>query len=209
MMTSKKTTLIVAVIFLAVFFIRISAIFVSGEVVISTKFYPGKNRTLLGLIFSTDWIMSFYAKSGIVGSVVQIASFFTITASTGALAISLSGKSKWRDEAVNLNAGKSITKRDRSLIKLVIIMSLILIACYCPGTLAVLVSYAAPEFRTYGKEENLYNVTWTIAIFLEGTHSSISVFVYYRMSSRYRQTFWEMFCLAKKAVAFNITICEV
>ncbi|XP_059152338.1 uncharacterized protein LOC131938350 [Physella acuta] len=52
-----------------------------------------------------------------------------------------------------------------------------------------------PEFNVGMREQNLLFITGTFTLLLQAVNSSVSIFIYYNMSSKYKKTFMELFSL--------------
>ncbi|CAG5122391.1 unnamed protein product [Candidula unifasciata] len=157
------------------------------------KFYPHKNRTLLGLMFTSKKS----SNEGIVFflySVLGTVSFVAVIIFTIILVQQLKQKSKWRKKA-NIERGlsESMSSRDRKTMNMVVLIAIVLIVCYIPGVAVSLTTFSMVEFRIFGREVNLFYVAWTFAFIFEAINASINIFVYYKMSSKYRETFCDMF----------------
>lgn len=53
-----------------------------------------------------------------------------------------------------------------------------------------------PGFTINGKLRHLLNVIGGLGFFMEAVNESMNIFIYYHMSSKYREAFHETFCLS-------------
>lgn len=157
------------------------------------KFDAARNKTLLGLMFTRD-------KSRVAGLTVLLyglsgfASFIAVIAFTIVLVIQLKRKSSWRLTA-NLDKSRSevMSNRDRKTINMVAMIATILIVCYIPGVCVSMVTFLVAGFNIVGRYVNAFFVFWSFVFVFEGLNSSVNIFIYYRMSTKYRDTFRQIF----------------
>lgn len=157
------------------------------------RFYENKNRTLLGLAFrsnrkSVEGIIFFlYSISG-------LASFIAVILLTMLLVVQLKRKSKWRMKA-HLDTGttEAISVRDRKTMTMVAVIASVLIGCYSPGVAVSMVTFFEPQFSIFGTYVNEFFVLWSFAFIFEAANSSINMFIYYNMGTKYRETFHQLF----------------
>lgn len=162
---------------------------------IAWKFYPERNRSLLSLGFrnfkTTAFAMSYFvlATSGVVA-------FLSVVILTLVLVHKLGQKNNWRKTAV-VQHGKfdCMSQRDRATVKMVVIIAGLLIICYIPSVFLCLVIFLVPEFTEIGRYRNIYSILWSVAMVLENINSSVNICFYYKMSSKYRRTFRELFSI--------------
>lgn len=196
MITPRRSTVIIIAIYVFMFLFSSSAY---STAYIDWAFYPERNRTLLGLIYTKSKEAvegSMYLLHGVVGFL----SFIIIVLLTAVLIYKLQQKNTWLQSA-NVDAGKSesMSSRDRATMSMVILISSILIISYAPSVILFAVPIFEPEFPVGGSYYNMFYILWTFALLLENINSSVNIFFYYKMSTKYRQTFRELFvkCLGK------------
>jgi hypothetical protein len=157
------------------------------------KFYPELNRSLIGIIFSEYH----YISQNIVylmHSFFTMSGFLAVIIFTLILIFKLSQKSAWRQTAqADQEKAKSMSKRDRATITIVVLIASVLVICYTPGTIFALVTFIFPDISVAGKWSNMYQTGWSISFLCECINSSVNIFLYYKMSTKYRQTFRQLF----------------
>ncbi|KAK0047373.1 G-protein coupled receptor, partial [Biomphalaria pfeifferi] len=169
-------------------------LFYTGTVFLEWKTDLLSNRTVLGM-----GINSHYADVANVTTVlvaVLFFLFFTISVvTTIILTVALHEKSKWRNSLGNCTdkSSKSLAKRDTTIIKTIVLLSLVLIVSYLPYMINCLLVAFLKGFELYGKYYNLYQIMWSVSWLFETMNSSTSLFVYYITSSKFRETFWQIF----------------
>lgn len=194
--TPKRTTVVILSIYISTW---MSGIPVYCTTYLDWKFYPDRNRTLLGLMFTehqniTERVAYFiHAIFGVL-SVMGVAIFTSI------LIRKLGETSLWR-KSVNIQQAKSesLSARDRTAIFMVVLVAILLLICYTPSVILCVTTFLVPEFCVSGKYYNLYHFLWAFALIVETINSSVNIFLYLKMSTKYRRTFKYMFLGAKRS----------
>ncbi|XP_005091055.1 uncharacterized protein LOC101862551 [Aplysia californica] len=165
------------------------------------KWYPKRNKTLLGLVFTEG-------KQGVYNVVVAInlfftvGSFFFVIACTLILVINLKLKTKWR-ESVAGPPGKQAaasSSRDKRVSTMVVFLSILFVVCLFPGTVLFLVMIFEPDFNKGEAYHNLFTTVWGVCHLFEAANSSLNIFVYVKMSSKYKQVFITKFWCLRSCV---------
>lgn len=160
------------------------------------KFNQPRNRTILGLYFTDDR----YAVESVTFFIhsVGLSCIFllSVAACTIVLVVKLKEKTKWRKTSTACTANKQETTsvKDKKVVKMITLISTIFIVCYIPPTINFLFMASYPEFNIAGTLQNVFFVFWSVAFVLETVNSSVNIFVYFMMSSKFRVTFVELFC---------------
>ncbi|GFS11013.1 chemosensory receptor A [Elysia marginata] len=84
--------------------------------------------------------------------------------------------------------------KNKRAAKMVSMISTIFIVCNFPNTVNQLVMSIVPEYNKNGGYVNISQTFWSLGYFTETINASINIFMYYSMSTRYRNTIREMFC---------------
>ncbi|XP_012935270.1 alpha-1A adrenergic receptor [Aplysia californica] len=178
-------------------------------VVVSLPFYyvniliwtfdPEKNHTVLQLGFRSDRAIV----EGIIFSISSVlmpfGSFLVVIICTVILIVKLNSKTKWRQKATSQFAGGSDTSvKEKKVIKMVTLISTIFIACNVPGIVTTVFMVFEPEFSVLGVYANMFFLSWSIAFALGGLNSAVNIFVYYTMSSKYKETMQNLLSCKKK-----------
>ncbi|CAL1543382.1 unnamed protein product [Lymnaea stagnalis] len=188
--TPRRTTVILVAIY-----VLMMASFTPEYVTayIDWKFYPDKNRTLLGLVFTKER-KSVEGLTFLMYGILGKLSFLAVILFTVILVLSLRRKTKWRKKSIFGNRqSEKISNRDKKTINMIILIALILIVCYTPGIILSMVTVFEPEFSIIGKYVNLFFAIWSFGFLFETINSSVNIFLFYKMSSKYRRSFNEMF----------------
>lgn len=188
--TPARTKCIVISIFLLMF---ASVVPEYSTVYFGLKYKPDRNRTVLGILFTST-------RKRVVGfvfifhSILGISSFLAVAIITVILVIKLRQKSKWRQKSTCDNEqNAAMSSRDKKTVTMVLLIATILIICFIPTVTLLTVAFIVREFSITGKYSSIFHVMWSLAFFFEAVNSSVNIFLYYNMSSKYRQTFNEIF----------------
>ncbi|XP_005110706.1 uncharacterized protein LOC101861916 [Aplysia californica] len=195
-MLKPKRTFVIVLFIYALVISTIMPVYVGYH--LTWKFSPQDNATVFGLVMSQNAPQLEYI-TYIATVVLQMSSFILLILLTSALVIMLKKKSEWRKQTSSLSENKTTTsRRDRSAIRLVVMVACILIGFLTPGTVLFLTTIFEPHFNIGGDYEVHFYVAWTVVSFCEVANSSLNIFVYYNMNTKYRETFLSIFCLHKK-----------
>ncbi|CAG5117346.1 unnamed protein product, partial [Candidula unifasciata] len=188
--TPKRTIIILVFIYC---FIAMTVVPLYGTIYIDWKFHPGKNRTVIGIVFRRHKdivIPTTYFVQAIIG----VLAFIAVVVLTLILICKLRQKNKWRISAsLQKETLDSISRRNRATVKIVALIASVLIICYIPSVCLCLTTFIEPEFTEGGKYYNIYTSFWSVAMMMETINSSVNIFFYIRMSTKYRQKFTELF----------------
>lgn len=162
------------------------------------KFFPQKNKTLIGLLFAdnrdaVEGISFLINNTFLPGTAFAIIIVCTVT-----LTFQLRNKSKWRKKSTSAGQGDLVSKRNQRVAKMVVIISTVFIACFIPMTIVFLVMFLEESFAIDGKHRGLAVLFVSLGLVLEAINSSSNIFVYHHMSSKYKEVFRECFCLLKQ-----------
>ncbi|KAK3767767.1 hypothetical protein RRG08_052910 [Elysia crispata] len=203
MLTPGRSLAVIVSIFLSMFAV-VSPVFFASP--LGWKYSPSRNRTLymqLGVDNEVEQIT--YGLSNVCGYVA----FFVVILCTSILITSLRRKARWREGATSAGAagkdsddptgnkpGSGSVSKETKIIKLVVIISAVFIGSYFPSTVVFLAATAMPGFSATGKYNNLFFMACSLTYNMEAINSSVNIFIYLNMSSKYRATFDSMLCRA-------------
>lgn len=191
--TPKRVTIAIIIIFVIIF---------AGEVVpmyYCTRFalvrHPfRKNRTWVGLRFTPDRKEVDRYSFAINNCFLPFTAFALITISTVVLVVKLRGKTNWRKKNTATVQSDSLSSRDQTVSKMVVMISTVFIICYTPVCVIFIGMIVVPKLSIDGTFGNMFAIVFSFAYILESINASFNIFIYYRVSSRYRQVFREAFC---------------
>lgn len=152
------------------------------------------NRTMLSLTFTESRVHVETATFPVHSVFLPIVAQFVVIFCTAALVFKLDNKTKWRAASVTQTSkpGQNAAK-EKKVAKMVIFLSIIFLICSLPATVNFFMMACFPEFSFGGKYENVYIFIWSLTVFVETINSSVNIFVYLRMSSKFRFAFIEIF----------------
>lgn len=184
--TTRRATVINIIIFL-VLIICISPVYCVTSY--GNKYSPLRNRTVIGLIYMGDRENVEKISQALNNVGVPFSAFIAVIICTIILVLNLKMKSAWRSKTVTSKQSESLLSRDQKLAKMITMISIVFIASFLPACVLVSAILAVPQLAVDGKYVNVLIAVGGVAVVLESTNSSINIFIYYRMSSRYRAAF--------------------
>ncbi|KAI8798234.1 G-protein coupled receptor [Biomphalaria glabrata] len=189
LITPRTTILILTVLYIAGVLTTFPVLYV-GVLFLDWKTDSVHNRTFLALGYREDYFNVNNALTPVIVATFM-ASFIVIVVSSITLTVALQRKSKWR-----LNSSKStasdvniLSKRDTNLSKTILILSAVLIVSYLPYTINNILLATIDGFTLYGKYNNFFVVMWSFSWLFETLNSATSIFIYYNMSTKFKETF--------------------
>ena len=122
--------------------------------------------------------------------------FTTIAVTTTITAVKLHRVVQWRQRSTS-SASVSLTSsiKEIALTKTLVATSVLFIVCLAPTIMVQIASFVEPEFYFTGRYYNLAYVLQNVMVFFRASNSSFNFFIYYDMSTRYRQTLRDIFIL--------------
>lgn len=72
--------------------------------------------------------------------------------------------------------------------KLIVVIMTIFVVCNLPSNLVVAARNIVPGFNDFGRLKNLFLTSYSLGLLLEAVNSSVNIFAYYSMSSRFKST---------------------
>lgn len=148
------------------------------------KFFPARNKTLLGTVSSPDRHHVETISYTINNFFLPLTAFVVVISCTGILVRSLQNQTQWRTKTTI-----QADHRNRNVAKMVVMISALFISCFVPMSVLVLFVAANSDFNEGGKSEYISIYTGGICFVLESINSSSNIFIYYHMSIKYRKTF--------------------
>ncbi|GFR82997.1 chemosensory receptor A [Elysia marginata] len=165
---------------------------------------PATNRS--GLVFSwTEYslhvesitlLASFTLPSIICFSIVLLCTIF--------LVIKLNQSAKWRQSTSNSAPSSAkkdggMSSKETRVVRTVALICAIYIVCFAPNVFTITAMAVVPDFhQTDPYLGNLAAVCFTAAYPFQSISSAVNIFVYYKMSTKYRETLNQLFCLNKE-----------
>lgn len=188
--TPARTKIIVISIFV---FMILSLVPEYATIYFDWKVTPPWNTSRVGMIFrnSRQNVVGFVF---ILHAVLGLTSFFTVILLTSALVVKLKRKATWRKKSTFDNdQSEAISSRDKKTMTMVVLIAGVLIVCFIPGVTLHTAGFFEPGLNLVGKYSNLFHIGWSFAFLFEAINSSVNIFLYYNMSTKYRQTLRALF----------------
>lgn len=156
-------------------------------------FSPSRNKTLIGLVSRGDKELVEKFTFLVNNFLVPVGAFLIVALCTVILSTQLRKQTEWRKAAMANAQAVRISSRNQKIVKMVVTISTLFIVCFIPSTIAMLVIAFEPDLSVNGKHVNISILILGFSYVLEGINSSVNIFIYYQMSSKYRDTFRELF----------------
>lgn len=196
-MTKKTTSIIIISIFV---FVAITSSPVFAVNHLGLKFFPHRNRTLLGLVSTKHRLIVESITFVINNQLLPFAAFVVIITCTIVLVLKLYSRNKWRLTSAITSQSHNISSRNENVAKMVTMISAMFIACFIPISINFLIISTIPGFTIDGVNRNMVMLIGALGLILESINSSMNIFIYYHMSSKFREVFRGLFCGYKMAV---------
>ncbi|CAL1530381.1 unnamed protein product, partial [Lymnaea stagnalis] len=147
---------------------------------------PETNVTLLGIVL-TNHLSGVDGLSFLLYAIIMVASFPLVVLLTAILIFKLRQKTKWRQTSAPANSrSENVSKRDSNVIRTVVVIACLLIACYTPSFLFSTVGFAVPGFSILGRHRNSFLAMATFGFLFDAANSSVTIICYFKMSTKYR-----------------------
>ena len=132
----------------------------------------------------------------VYSTILTMLFFTTIAVTTIITAIRLRRVVQWRQTSTS-SASVSMTScvKEIALTKTLVATSVLFIVCLAPTIMVQIASFVEPEFYFTGRYYNLAYLLTNAMLFFRVSNSSFNFFIYYNMSTRYRETLRDIFRL--------------
>ncbi|KAK6985655.1 hypothetical protein BgiMline_015248 [Biomphalaria glabrata] len=191
-LTAHVTDVALCLIFLSMGFTVVPFYLVES---LGWKFDVLKNKTVLGRVHLPYTGPADINVTIFIHTCVQIISYSVIVIFTFLLLVKLKQQSEWRKKTTE-NLPKFSLGTNRKLNKtlaLVSTMAVTYLVCYSPMIAYQIVYFFEPGFSMFGDLVNYFLVGISFSVLFESFNSSLSFFLYFSISAKYRKTFKTMF----------------
>ncbi|XP_059173510.1 tachykinin-like peptides receptor 86C [Physella acuta] len=151
---------------------------------------PNLNQTILRLVTS-DQSSQLENVSLTFNFIVHLTSFSVVTVFTVCLSQKFLQISEWRQTASVKSS--STASRDKRLVKLIILIAAIFIVCSLPGVVGIVVMLVVKDYNVTGLYRNTFIASYAIFFALGSINSTVNIFIYLNMSSKFKLTFMSLF----------------
>lgn len=158
---------------------------------LSQKFVPSRNKTLIGRVLSGDQV-NVEKISFAVNFFLPLTAFVIIMGCTIILALALRKRTLWLRTSTT-SGHDEVSKRSQRVSKMVLMVSVLFISCFVPNTILLLVVAFEPDVTVGGKSVHTGIVMGGVGLLIESVNYSTNIFIYYYMSTKYKQSFREIF----------------
>lgn len=158
---------------------------------LSQKFVPSRNKTLIGRVLSGDQV-NVEKISFAVNFFLPLTAFVIIMGCTIILALALRKRTLWLRTSTT-SGHDEVSKRSQRVSKMVLMVSVLFISCFVPNTILLLVVAFEPDVTVGGKSVHIGIVMGGVGLLIESVNYSTNIFIYYYMSTKYKQSFREIF----------------
>uniref|UniRef100_A0A2C9K0I4 G-protein coupled receptors family 1 profile domain-containing protein n=1 Tax=Biomphalaria glabrata TaxID=6526 RepID=A0A2C9K0I4_BIOGL len=160
------------------------------------KFDAKKNKTVLGIFYTKNINDVLGPSLLLINTLVPLAAFLVVILCNIVIGFRLKRASVWRQMtsgAAITTPGAAVSMKEKKMVKMIVTMSSIFIICFSPLSAFLSARAIVPELSINGVYSNINWIVVTYVMAMDTVNSSLSIVVYYRMSSKYRETLLLMF----------------
>jgi hypothetical protein len=158
------------------------------------KFSSQKNKTLIGRVSTKDQERVDKVYFLINHFIIPMSAFIIIATCTIVLAVKLKNSERWRNNLPPTLQADKVPTRNRRAAKMVLMISSLFIICNIPICIACMAVAFEPGLYFNDKYINIGITMGEISYLFESINASANIFIYYRMSSRYREVLHTVLC---------------
>ncbi|XP_059139394.1 allatostatin-A receptor-like [Physella acuta] len=158
-------------------------------------FVPSRNKTIIAsrYRFSPEILKIWYLVSDLA---VPISYYIIIVVSNIAIVLKLKVKAEWRKStATKYLPENQISQKDKKVTRMLIMISMVFAICQTPIIMIYTASALERELTFRGKYSNVLILNSSFVILFDVIFGSVDIFIYYNMSTKFRNTFLELFAL--------------
>lgn len=163
------------------------------------KFSPIRNTTVFGLIFRHNKLRVEKLAFLFNNFFIPLTAFVIVATCTIILNIQLHRNTHWRNTTINAAQADKISLRNQKVAKMIVTISTLFIACFIPTTIVMLAIAFEPALSVNGRYVAVSLAITGFSYVMESVNSSMNIFIYHHMSSKYRATFRELYSTENKA----------
>lgn len=194
MITPKRAAVIIILIFILLLS-SVAPVYAVNK--LGLKFFAERNKTLLGLVYTENRDVVEKFSYAFNNACLPLLAFAVIITSTIILVVKLQQTAKWRKHSTSSAQADSVTTRNQKVSKIVVMISSLFIACFIPLSFLFIAMTLEPRLSLDGDYRNTLIVVGGCILVIDSVNSSANIFIYYYMSSKYKDIFRQMFCRAK------------
>ncbi|KAK0056290.1 tachykinin-like peptides receptor 86C [Biomphalaria pfeifferi] len=162
---------------------------------LSWDFYFLRNSSGDGRDFLKNWSETL-ENTFLFHSMLIVSGLGTLVVYTALLVDQYARRSEWRKTTARHfgEKRKCLSARDRKTMKLVVAIATLLIVCFTPTVVDSMIVILTPDYYFWEGYSSLFHYLYNISLQCLSINSTLNMFIYYKMSTRYRNTFKELFC---------------
>ncbi|XP_059168464.1 galanin receptor 2b-like [Physella acuta] len=187
--TKKVSVYVNLLIFLIMLLDLVPAYYV---VYLDWIYVPELNRTLLMAAFHEDPNVVFDYSYIVTDLFIPYITFGIIIVCTCVVVVKLKSRAMWRS-SVSVVKDKTIPGKEKKLVLMLVVVSVIFTVCLMPQSAILTAVGLVDELGVRGRNFDVALVCYSIAYLFESVSSSINLIVYYRMSTKFRYTLFDIF----------------
>ncbi|XP_059153050.1 galanin-like G-protein coupled receptor npr-9 [Physella acuta] len=154
-------------------------------------YIPAFNRTKLTVIYRQNPYTIFDVSYIVTDLVAPYTTFFILITSTSIIAIKLQGQAKWRTSTVK--SGTKISTKEKKTVVMLSTISIMFVVCLIPQSTVLTAMSFVQDLSYGGKYFDVTMLGYCVSYFSETILSSVNIFIYLRMSHKYRESFNNVF----------------
>ncbi|KAH9499029.1 hypothetical protein Btru_005463 [Bulinus truncatus] len=172
-------------------------------VYVDWRFLPELNKTILSLYFrdNRDRVMRrFYL---VADTLIPIAVISLLILFTSIIIVKLKAQSKWRQTNIMSKGdhpSNVLSPKQRRTVQMLTVVSIIFIVCFVPYSILQTALVIFREMKIGGVYFYVYYVSYSFCTLMEVVCCSVSIFIYYKMSTRFREECSVLILSAKKKI---------
>ena len=157
------------------------------------------NPTVLCRFYRDNKIAIDILRQLVYSTVLTMLFFVTIAVTTTITVVKLRRVVQWRQSSTSSVTATSSIK-EIALTKTLVATSVLFVVCLAPTIMVEIASFVEAEFYFTGRYYNLAYLLSNVMVFFRASNSSFNFFIYYNMSTRYRETLRDIFrlCVLKR-----------
>ncbi|KAH9505636.1 hypothetical protein Btru_056110 [Bulinus truncatus] len=157
------------------------------------KFFPDINRTILSMVYHANGENILQLSYYFTDLLLPYSSFSILIVCSATIYIKLRSKAKWRQSISSSGALTGNSNKERKIGVMLMTISIICVSFLLPKAVYLTALGVVRELKSGGAYHNVALITISFASLLETINCSITIFVYYKMSTKYRAQLNTMF----------------
>ncbi|KAH9490710.1 hypothetical protein Btru_032849 [Bulinus truncatus] len=157
------------------------------------KFDLKLNKTVLGIFYTPNINDVLGPSLFLTNFAVPLIAFSVIIICNIVIGFRLKRAAIWRQATsgaamMTATPGAEVSLKEKKMVVMIVTVSVIFIVCFIPSSALLTARAIVPQLSISGVYSNINWIVATCALEMETVNSSITIVVYYRMSTKYRET---------------------